>query len=67
MTEIQKGFPERYTLGIPEPVKALGRAVTWFFSLHQLSTRSDHFDHDSLATELTGVTDWPLESDGLQS
>lgn len=66
MSEKQTGFPERYTLGIPEPVRALGRAVSWLFSMHQLSSRSDHFQHeDSLASPVEPVTSWPLESDGV--
>lgn len=59
MTEIKDGFPAKYNL-LPQPLSKVGRALTWLFSMHQLSPVSEHFRNHPLDPPLESVTDWPV-------
>lgn len=43
MSENKDGWPDRFHV-LPSPVRAVGRGVIWLFSLHLLSSHSDHFN-----------------------
>lgn len=64
--DIFKGYNPSILNPIQRVVK-VAKSVGNLFLIHQLSDRSDHFQHDSLASPIEPVTSMPGQEDGKTS